>query len=95
VNHLVNRAGVTLLSRLTRDGKALGDVFAAYLDADRESGAEALRDMLTAAGLGAQREQEGLLGIEDVLEELTRHALEGKKTKPASALDPLRRKLQL
>jgi glutamate dehydrogenase len=95
VNHLINRAGVTLLSRLTKDGKALGDVFAAYLDADREAGGEALRDTLAAACLGAQREQEALLEIEDVLEQLTLNALEGKQTKPAEALDPLRRKLRL
>jgi glutamate dehydrogenase len=96
VNHLINRAGVTFLERLSAGGKAgLGEVVSAYLEVDRESGAEALRQRVVEAGLGAADEQEALLEIEAALEERTRAVLEGKESGVAEALQPLRARLSL
>ena len=96
VNHLINRAGMTFLERLTARGKAgLGEVVSGYLEVDRHSGAEALRQRILEAGLGAQREQEALLEIEAILEEQTQAVLGGEKVDAVKALDVLRRRLKL
>src|SRR6185369_12206716 len=95
VNHLINRAGITFLSRLTAGGAGLGDVITAWVDVDRETKAEDLRRQLLDTGLGATAEQEALLEIEAVLEELAKGVLAGNKPKLAGALDPIRKKLKL
>jgi glutamate dehydrogenase len=95
VNHLINRAGITFLSRLTAGGAGLGDVITAWVDVDRETKAEDLRRQLLDTGLGATAEQEALLEIEAVLEDLAKGVLAGNKPKLAGALDPIRKKLKL
>ena len=94
VNHLVNEAGVTFLWRnMAATGAAIGDVLAAYVDVDREAEAEALRDAVEGAGLGAEVENELLLQIEEKLEALTRERLGGQPVDAAHALEPLRAQL--
>ena len=96
MNHLVNNAGVTFLSRMMAAAKTgLGEVVTAYVDVDRESGAAALRDRLEPAGLPAEAEHEALLEIEAVLETLTREVLEGGKVKAKGALDGVAKRLKL
>src|SRR5947207_3001856 len=47
VNHIVNCEGVTFFSRLMRDTRAgLGEIVAAYLAVDRDSGASLVRERL-------------------------------------------------
>jgi glutamate dehydrogenase len=95
VNHVVNCAGVAFLARMMATTKAgLGQVVTAYVDVDRESGAEELRSRLEQAGLPAHAEHEGLLEIEGVLEALTRQVLEGGKAKAEGALKDVARRLE-
>jgi glutamate dehydrogenase len=94
VNHLVNEAGVTFLWRniaATRAG--IGEVLSAYVDVDREAEAEALRDAVEGAGLGAEAEDALLLRIEEKLEALTRERVGGKQVDAARALEPIRAEL--
>ncbi len=75
VNHLVNSAGVSFLSRLMASTKeGIGEVVAAYLEADRESGAEK-REAILAAGQPASAEQDALLALEETLEVSVRSRL--------------------
>ncbi len=75
VNYIINNAGVCFLSRLMATTKAgIGEVVAAYLAADRESGVEK-RAAILGAGHPAAAEQEALLGLEDELEAATRSQL--------------------
>jgi glutamate dehydrogenase len=84
VNYLVNKAGVTFLSRMMAATKAgIGEVVTAYVDVDREAEAFKLRADLLAAGRAASAEQDALLAIEEVLEASVKDRLEGKKTLPA------------
>jgi len=94
VNHLVNEAGVTFLWRNMASTKAgIAEVLAAYVDVDRESEAEAVRDLVETAGLAAQAESALLLQIEEKLEALTRERLGGGAAAAAPALEPIRAQL--
>ncbi len=69
INYVVNNGGIALLSRLTAANKAsVEEAIAAYLEADRESGAPAERQRVLEAGLAADAEHAALLKIEDALE---------------------------
>jgi glutamate dehydrogenase len=88
VNYLINHAGVTFISRMMNATKReIGDVVAAYLDADRESGAAEVRTAIAAAGLPAQQEYAALQEVERALDTATRAVLGGKKVNLAKALD--------
>jgi len=97
VNHIVNEAGITFLSRMMSETKAgIGDVVTGYIDADREAGARELRAAILAGGLGARDEQEALLEVEAALEASVRDLLAGKKKIDAGkALRALRSRLKL
>jgi glutamate dehydrogenase len=87
VNYLINHAGVTFISRMMNATRRdIGDVVAAYLDADRESGAADARAAVTMAGLPAQREYAALQEIERALDTATRALLEGKTVDLKKAL---------
>jgi glutamate dehydrogenase len=90
VNHLVNNAGITFISRLVGESKTgIGEVVAAYLQVDRAANAPALRERLQARGLAAEAEHRALLEVEDALEAAARKVLAGGKEDPASALGPV------
>jgi glutamate dehydrogenase len=94
VNHVVNEAGVTFLSRVmgtTRKG--IGEVVAAYLAVDREVDARALRQRVESAGLDPALENELLLETEDALEGMVRARLTSGVADGAAALDPIRARL--
>ncbi len=93
VNHLVNRAGVTFLSRHAAGGAGIGEVVTAWIDVDRESRADELRALALGAGRGAAAEQQALLEIEATLEVLTKATLAGEKPNVAGAAASLRAKL--
>jgi glutamate dehydrogenase len=94
VNRLVNEAGVTFLWRNMAATKAgIGEVLTAYVDVDREAEAEALRNAVEGAGLGAEAENALLLRIEEKLEALTRERVGGKRVEAARALEPIRAEL--
>jgi len=93
VNHVINCAGVTLLSRMMAGGKfGIGDVIAAYSEVDRSSGALALRERLKDAP--PETAHKGLLELEDALESATRDALEGRSGDAGAALEPVRARLE-
>jgi glutamate dehydrogenase len=93
VNHVINCAGVTFLSRMMAGGKfGIGDVIAAYCEVDRSSGAHALRERLQEAGPEAA--YHGLVELEEALESATRDALEGKSADAGAALEPVRARLE-
>jgi glutamate dehydrogenase len=93
VNHVINCAGVTLLSRMMAGGKfGIGDVIAAYSEVDRSSGALALRERLKDAP--PETAHKGLLELEDALESATRDTLEGKSGDAGAALEPVRARLE-
>jgi glutamate dehydrogenase len=93
VNHVINCAGVTLLSRMMAGGKfGIGDVIAAYSEVDRFSGALALRERLKDAP--PETAHKGLLELEDALESATRDALEGRSGDTGAALEPVRARLE-
>jgi glutamate dehydrogenase len=93
VNHVVNCAGITFLSRMMAGGKAgIGEIIAAYAEVDRSSGAHALRERLQEAGPEAG--YQGLIELEEALESATRDALEGKTADAGAALQ-LRSRLNL
>jgi len=97
VNYLVNKAGVTFLTRMMAATKAgIGEVVTAYVDVDREAEAGKLRADLLAAGLAARAEQDALLAIEEAIEASVQEKLEGKDTRePKAALTKLRQELKL
>jgi NAD-specific glutamate dehydrogenase len=69
VNHVVNRAGITFLSRAaTATGAGVGEVLAAYLGAERETDAESRRRDVRTKSKDGRAEQEGLIEVEDDLE---------------------------
>jgi hypothetical protein len=85
VNHVINHAGVAFLHRAMEKAEASIDrVVAAYLKAEAESGAPALRERLAAESPSAEAETIARVELEDALESLTLAALEGKRA-PASA----------
>ena len=90
VNHVVNNAGVTFLSRTTGATQAdLEAVLEAYLRVEREADALALREKVLVAGLPASSEHELLLEMEEGLEALTGDAVGGKRVE-GRRLDPIR-----
>jgi glutamate dehydrogenase len=96
VNHLINNAGITFLSRLMATTSAgIGDVVAAYVEADRASGASELRERLQAKGLAAAPEQAARLDMEETLESLTRDLVAGKKPDLKAALSSFRNRHSL
>jgi glutamate dehydrogenase len=97
VNYLVNKAGLSFLARMMAGAKAgIGDVVAAYVDADRESQAQALREAIMTSGYKAADEYAHLLDIEEALEAAVRDRLEGRKGSGATkAVKELRSRLKL
>ncbi len=97
VNYLINRGGIALLPRLEQGAKnGIGEAVTAWIEADREAEAQALRDALLASGRRAGEEQAALLEIEDVLEAAAQERLEGKKGDGGKkALQPIRSRLKL
>ncbi|PYQ45250.1 MAG: NAD-glutamate dehydrogenase [Acidobacteria bacterium] len=94
VNHVINCAGVTFLSRMMAGGKfGIGDVIAAYSEVDRSSGAHSLRERLQE--VPPEAAYNGLLELEEALESATRDALEGKSADAGAALEPVRSRLEL
>jgi glutamate dehydrogenase len=78
VNHLVNHAGIAFIHRMAAaTGAAVGEVIEAYLEADRESGSQAARAELLAAGRRIHDELAGLLDIETRLAQAVRDRLAG------------------
>jgi glutamate dehydrogenase len=93
-NHVVNQAGVTFLSRVMAASRAgIGDVVAAYLEVERESGAPAVREQIQAAGASSKKELDALLEVEGALESLTRSFLAGKPADAGRALARVRARL--
>jgi glutamate dehydrogenase len=94
VNHLINEAGVTFLSRHMAASKtAVAEVMSAYLEADRQADAASLRARVEGAGLDARTENELLLEIEEALEAMTRERLGGRRPDGAASLEPVKAKL--
>jgi glutamate dehydrogenase len=78
VNDLINRGGIALLPGLMRKAATgIGEAVAAWIEVDRETQAQALRDRLLAAGRPAAEEQEALVEIEDVVEAAALARLQG------------------
>ena len=91
VNHVVNNAGIGFLSRVMEASHAgPGEVVAAYLGAERLSGAREVRAAVAEAGLSAQRTLDTWLETEEVLEALARTCLSGGEPDASSALDGVR-----
>jgi len=97
VNYLVNRGGIALLPRLEQGAKnGIGEAVTAWIEADREAEAQALREAVLTAGRPAGEEQAALLEIEDALEAAAQERLEGKKGAGAKkALQEIRKRLKL
>jgi glutamate dehydrogenase len=97
VNYLINRGGIALLPRLHQGaGKLLGEAVTAWIEADREAGAQALREALLASGRPAGEEQAALLEIEDALEAAAKERLEGERSTSAKkAVKEMRSRLKL
>jgi glutamate dehydrogenase len=94
VNHVVNEAGVTFLSRMmAATKKGIGDVVTAYLEADDRVGARGLRQRVEAAGVDAAGENALLLDIENALETVVRERLTTGREDGAAALEPIRARL--
>ncbi len=94
VNHVVNQAGVTFLTRVMAASAAgIADVLAAYLEAERQSGAAGVREQIRAAGVGAKKELDAIHEIETALESLTRGILAGKPADGGRALAKVRARL--
>ncbi len=79
VNYVINNAGISLLPRLAVTANAhTGAVLAAYLDADREINAPALRSDILASDLTAAAEHEALMDVERLVEDATQDLLSGR-----------------
>jgi glutamate dehydrogenase len=95
INQIVNSAGSSYLARVTNAaGKGLGEVIAAHLTVDLESGAEGIRQEVLASGLTAAEEHELLLEIEYLIEDLVLKRLEGREARGQTALKRLRGRLR-
>jgi glutamate dehydrogenase len=96
VNYLVNRGGIALLPRLEQGAtNGIGEAVTAWIEADREAGAQALREAVLAAGRPAAEEQEALLLIEEAVEAAAAQRLDGKKGSAKKALADIRSRLGL
>src|SRR5262245_26363846 len=86
INHIVNNAGISYLSRTMSATKAgLGEVVKAYIETDRQAGASEKREQVLASGRGAKAEHEALLEIEAELEKKVRAALEARPSTERAA----------
>jgi glutamate dehydrogenase len=84
VNHVVNNAGITFLSRMmAASGAGLGQVLAAYLEVGRAEKAADRRAATSSSGLPAKAQTDALLELESHLEAATRRALEDLTAAPA------------
>ena len=91
VNHVVNAAGVTFLSRAMAATRAtIGDVVTAYVDVDRDAQARVVRESIVQAGLDARAEHDALLGVEDALEAAALATLKGERVDSSRVLEPER-----
>jgi glutamate dehydrogenase len=91
VNHLVNNAGITFLSRVMAASDAgIGEVMTAYFEAERSAGAPALRQKALEAGQTAEAEQKALLDIEQGLETAALARLRDKRVPAPKVLEPTR-----
>jgi glutamate dehydrogenase len=96
VNHLVNHAGISFLPRVMgATGASLTSVVGTYLEVDRASRAQELRESVLAAGMRIEDELQALLSLEEALEGAVRARLAGKDQDASTLLDPLRRTLGL
>ena len=87
VNYIINKAGVRFIFQmLSASRKDLGVVMQTYLDLDRESSAQELRNQVLAGDLAPQKAFEGLLKIETTLAQATRERLDGKASDAAQTL---------
>jgi glutamate dehydrogenase len=76
VNHLINEAGITFLSRtMASSGRGIGEVLAAYFEAEKTLGAERVREDVRGRRLPAAEEHQALLELEERLEQATREGL--------------------
>jgi len=91
VNHLVNHAGMGFLHRvMAATGADIGRVATAYLDVDRQTGAQELRAALLAAGHPVEKELQALLQIEAAIEAEMLAMLGNGKGDPGRALRALK-----
>ncbi|HYK87167.1 MAG TPA: hypothetical protein VE398_00235, partial [Acidobacteriota bacterium] len=80
VNYVINNGGISLLPRVAAATNAdIGTIIAAYLEADHQIGAPALRGQILGNGLSAAAEHDALLDLEDVLEAVMTELLAGRK----------------
>jgi len=94
VNHVINHAGITLLPRLMAATQTtIGHVIEAYATAERESGAEGLRDQIVGAAMAASHEQALLRATEDALEAAIVELLAGKSPDFPKALSTVRERI--
>jgi glutamate dehydrogenase len=91
VNHLVNNAGITFLSRVMAATDAdIGGVMTAYFEAERAAAAAGLRQKALEAGQTAEAEQKTLLEIEQGLETAALARLKDKRVAAPKVLEPTR-----
>ncbi|MFI5168922.1 MAG: NAD-glutamate dehydrogenase domain-containing protein [Vicinamibacterales bacterium] len=97
VNYLVNRGGVLLLPGLEQGARnGIGQAVSAWIEVDRESQAQALRETVLAAGRPAADEQAALVEIEDALAAEALARLDGgKKSDSRKALQAIGGRLGL
>ena len=94
VNYVINHAGVAFFHRMAAaTGADTGRIAAAYLQADRGAGADAVRTALLGSGKPMAEMHAGLLQIEDALETGVVAILEGRKSKVADLVEGLRNSL--
>ena len=87
VNHVVNNAGITFLSRtMAASGKGIGDVTAAYIKADGSADAAAARERIRGDKAKPDAKHHALLELEAGLEEASLSLLKGGKVR-ATAKD--------
>jgi glutamate dehydrogenase len=89
VNHLINNAGVTFLSRVMAAADAgIGEVMTAYFEAEREAGAVALRQKALDSGQAAEAQHKALLDIEQGLETTALARLKDPRPPARRPLEP-------
>jgi glutamate dehydrogenase len=91
VNHLINNAGITFLSRVMAAADAgIGEVMTAYFDAEREAGAAAARPKALESGQAAEAQHQALLDIEQALEAAAVSRLKGKPVGSSNRVEATR-----
>ena len=88
MNYVINKAGVRFIFQmLSASRKDLGVVMQTYLDLDRESSAQELRNQVLAGDAGpAEGASKDCLKIETTLAQATRERLDGKSSDAAQTL---------